>query len=258
MSKLISRHAIAVLVTSTAMASIALATASAADAGTLYACVKRNGQARIFSRRPRCPKGQTRLAWNTTGPAGPKGATGRSGKNGAAGKNGTAGQNGKAGETGKEGSPGQPQSVTGFSGSLLGTISDPFHTTETRTTPTLVSLAGVTVRMKCEFKETEGFVGRLEALAPGGQVYAGVIASPATGGLLNDPEPSVYDKPMTPTGTSFAVLNAIAPANAELGYVKSFMALTGSVVMLDAVFEVGSVGGTVGCAVSGVAYAIPG
>src|SRR2546430_13345858 len=75
----------------------ALATASRAEASTLYACVKKSGAARILSTKPRCKPGETKLSWNTTGSRGQNGANG---KEGAAGKEGKEGGSGGKGVTG--------------------------------------------------------------------------------------------------------------------------------------------------------------
>ena len=74
--------------------------ASQASAGTLYACVKKGGSAHIFSKKPKCKRGESKLSWNTVGPAGRNGSPGAGGKEGAAGKNGT---NGTAGTNGLNG-----------------------------------------------------------------------------------------------------------------------------------------------------------
>jgi hypothetical protein len=77
-----------------------LALAPQANASTLYACVKKNGSARLFTSRPRCRHGEKRLAWNIEGPRGPQGSRGKeghAGKNGPGGVNGTNGANGAAG-----------------------------------------------------------------------------------------------------------------------------------------------------------------
>ena len=68
-----------------------LAGASSANASTLYACVKKNGSAHIYSKKPKCKKGESKLSWNSSGPAGKNGANGT---NGANGSNGAAGTNG--------------------------------------------------------------------------------------------------------------------------------------------------------------------
>jgi hypothetical protein len=69
----------------------ALAVAPQADAATLYACAKKDGQAHIYSKKPRCKKGETKLSWNTAGVSGRNGANGTNGKEG---KEGAAGRNG--------------------------------------------------------------------------------------------------------------------------------------------------------------------
>jgi hypothetical protein len=62
--------------------------ASAAQAGTLYACVKKSGSAHIYSKKPKCKKGETKLSWNASGQPGPTGKNGVNGANGANGGNG--------------------------------------------------------------------------------------------------------------------------------------------------------------------------
>lgn len=70
----------------------AFAAAPQADAATIYACVKKHsGAARIVTKKAKCKKGESKLSWNTEGPAGKDGANGA---NGAAGKEGPAGANG--------------------------------------------------------------------------------------------------------------------------------------------------------------------
>jgi hypothetical protein len=76
---------------------MALVAAPSANAATLYACVKKNGTARIFTKKPRCKKGEVRLSWNIEGPAGRNGLNGLNGTNGANGVNGKEGKEGPAG-----------------------------------------------------------------------------------------------------------------------------------------------------------------
>src|SRR5262245_28162345 len=66
-----------------------LATAPQASAGTIYACVKKNGAVRIVTKRARCKRGEKKLSWNSEGV---RGKNGTNGKNGANGTNGTNGQ----------------------------------------------------------------------------------------------------------------------------------------------------------------------
>jgi hypothetical protein len=100
MSTSISRRGVAVLAAATFSLFAALATASQAGATTYYACVKKNGSAHVYTKKPRCKRGEKRLAWNSVGPAGKNGRNGTNGKNGA---NGTNGTNGAKGETGAPG-----------------------------------------------------------------------------------------------------------------------------------------------------------
>jgi hypothetical protein len=79
---------------------VTLAVASQATAATYYACVKKNGSARVFTKKPKCKKGESKLSWNSPGPAGKNGVNGVNGVNG---KNGTNGTNGTKGETGAPG-----------------------------------------------------------------------------------------------------------------------------------------------------------
>lgn len=66
----------------------ALAAASQAQASTLYACVKKNGSAKVYTKKPKCKKGEKLLSWNTVGPAGKTGEKGANGNNGSNGANG--------------------------------------------------------------------------------------------------------------------------------------------------------------------------
>jgi len=108
MSTSITRRGTALLVAATISLLAALATASQAGAATYYACVKKNGSARIYSKKPKCRRGESKLSWNNVGPAG------RNGLNGANGANGKNGANGTNGSNGKEGPPG-PANLLVFS-----------------------------------------------------------------------------------------------------------------------------------------------
>lgn len=95
MSMRITRRATAVVVAAGALLLAALAAAPQASAATLYACVKKNGSAHIYAKKPKCRKHETKLSWNTEGAAGKNGLSGTNGKNGANGTNGTSGTNGQ-------------------------------------------------------------------------------------------------------------------------------------------------------------------
>lgn len=71
-----------------------LATASPSHAATLYACVKRNGDAHIYTRKPRCRRGQRRISWGNSGPAGTSGEPGSKGDPGSRGEAGAGGETG--------------------------------------------------------------------------------------------------------------------------------------------------------------------
>jgi hypothetical protein len=101
MSTSVTRRGTAVLVAATISLLAALATASQAGAATYYACVKKNGSARIYSKKPKCKRGESKLSWNNRGPAGLNGANGKNGANGANGANGNNGKEGPAGPFGE-------------------------------------------------------------------------------------------------------------------------------------------------------------
>lgn len=71
-----------------------LAAAAPANAATYYACVKKSGAAKVFTKKPKCRKGEKTISWNAIGPAG------ANGRNGANGTNGTNGAKGEAGAPG--------------------------------------------------------------------------------------------------------------------------------------------------------------
>jgi hypothetical protein len=86
---------------------------SAADS-TLTACINGgNGGVRLVAPSEACHKNETRVSWNTDGPAGPPGPTGPSGAAGAAGPTGPTGATGPTGPMGLIG----PTGPTGPAGS---------------------------------------------------------------------------------------------------------------------------------------------
>lgn len=123
-----SRTTITALAIAATLPLSALAAAPEAGAATLYVCVKKaSGTARFVSARTRCRRNETKLAWNTVGPAGKNGANG---KNGATGKNGKDGANGKNGTNGTNGSNG----ANGSSVGLIDSNDSPFELPLTRAT----------------------------------------------------------------------------------------------------------------------------
>ncbi len=211
----------------------AFAAASQAQASTLYACVKKNGSARIYSKKPKCKKGESKLSWNTAGPAG---------KNGANGTNGTNGTNGAAG---------QPQSAVPFSASLEAPfLSNSFST--------LFSLSGVTVKLNCG-NALLADVASLEASGPSGtQAVSGMTASKA-----NNKEPTeafqqnVYNVAVSTTGTVFAAIATDAGSpKGNVGHVDATILTPGAVISVDAFIEAKE--SPTNCIAIGSAFSIPG
>ncbi|HWX95713.1 MAG TPA: hypothetical protein VNZ01_02590 [Solirubrobacteraceae bacterium] len=94
MSVSIPRRGVAVLTAAGALLLTLLVAAPRAEASPLYACVKKDGNAHIFTKKPKCKKGEKKLSWNT------EGIPGKNGLNGLNGTNGTSGTNGKEGPPG--------------------------------------------------------------------------------------------------------------------------------------------------------------
>jgi len=91
---------------------------SATQAHTYYACLKSNGNARVFGKRTKCKGGETKIAWSSSAPRGEEGlpgAIGPVGPTGAAGAAGSKGATGAAGAKGVTGATG-PTGVTGATG----------------------------------------------------------------------------------------------------------------------------------------------
>ena len=93
---------------------------SSVAATTIYACEGANGQLRIVAADAACKQNETPLAWNVTGPQGPKGDVGPAGEQGPKGDSGPKGDTGPAGaqgpkgDSGAQGDPG-PKGDTGAS-----------------------------------------------------------------------------------------------------------------------------------------------
>ncbi|HTB70179.1 MAG TPA: hypothetical protein VK707_04295 [Solirubrobacteraceae bacterium] len=233
MSRSINRRGIVVLVTVGALLLAAFAVTSQAQAATYYACVKKNGTARVFTKKPKCKKGETALSWSNVGPAGKNGANGANGTNGANGKNGTNGTNGTNGAEGKEGMPGQPQKAVKFSS----TLEAPFLS---NTTASLFSLAGVSVRLNC-VNALIANVTNLEATGPAGAVAVSGMSS----SKVNNKEATeafqqpVYNVGLSSADTAFAslVTNGKAPLG-NVGHVNATIVTGGAVILVDSFIEV--------------------
>jgi hypothetical protein len=148
MSRSIDRRALATLAGAAALLIGGFAAPPRADAGTLYACVKKNGNARLFTRRPKCKKRESRLSWSTSGPAGRNGLNGSSGqpgKDGAAGRDGAPGKdgvNGKDGLNGIDGAngvDGANGAVGGFATALAAGETVPYTTATEGSPATIIS-----------------------------------------------------------------------------------------------------------------------
>jgi hypothetical protein len=88
------------------LAVAALAADASAGPTTYYACVKKNGAARISKKKLRCRKGESRLSWRSAGlpgRPGAKGVNGVAGRDGLNGKDGVNGANGRDGTSGTNG-----------------------------------------------------------------------------------------------------------------------------------------------------------
>jgi hypothetical protein len=92
---------------------VAITGGAPAQASTLYACVKKDGTARILTKRPQCKHGETKLSWNITGREGPAGKEGKEGRTGGAGVTGATGPPGPEGKEGKTGPTGPAGGGTG-------------------------------------------------------------------------------------------------------------------------------------------------
>jgi hypothetical protein len=97
------------LTAATATALVLAPAVTLARTTTFHACVKKNGTARISTKKLRCAKHESRMSWSVRGPAGRKGV------NGAAGLNGTSGTSGRDGTTGTNGANGK-DGVNGANG----------------------------------------------------------------------------------------------------------------------------------------------
>jgi hypothetical protein len=235
MSMLVTRRGTAVLGTAGALLLTVLAIAPEAGAATIYACVKnKTGTARVFTKKPKCKKGETRLSWNTTGPAG---RDGTNGIGGAVGKEGSAGQEGAAG---KGGPAGQPQFANTFSGSLTTPGSGKNETS-------LFTLANVTVKLGC----ASGDVSNLEATGPANtQAESGMVDSLASNAVAPFQQ-NVYNVAL---GTS-PVFGALATdaSLATVGHINATIMTPTAVVFIDTF--IGTT--TSACMVSGTVFDIP-
>jgi hypothetical protein len=109
--------ALALLATAALCAAVIVGAASGASLvgknGRVYACYKakgkRKGAVRLVAKNAHCRKGEKKVSWSVTGPAG---ESGQSGENGSNGGNGEGGNGGEKGASSLGGLEKQVQSLT--------------------------------------------------------------------------------------------------------------------------------------------------
>ena len=109
---------------------------------TYYACLKSGALSLVSTKAPTCPKGSTKISWNSAGEQGPVGAqgpAGPAGQNGLNGLQGVPGLQGLRGDTGPQGPQG-PQGLMGNPGPK-GDKGDP-GSSSSNSTPYLLGLDG--------------------------------------------------------------------------------------------------------------------
>jgi len=218
------------------------AAASPAGASTLYACVKKNGSAHLFSHKPNCKKGESKLAWNTPGPAGKNGtngAAGANGKNGAAGSNGTNGTNGVAG---------QPQKGFVFNSTLAANFEPP-------TVSTLFSVSGVTVKLLC-FNFIAN-IAKLEASGPAGsRAETGMVVTNEKSEAPGVTQEPVKDVAVGPADTTILQLTSNTSGTLRnIAHVNGSILTSTALVVFDAFMSTGP--NPEGCIARGGAFSIP-
>lgn len=140
------------------------ATASVAQAATIYACVKpKSGATRIVGAKAKCRRGEQKLSWNTAGPRGPSGANGRNGANGAAGGEGKAGTNGAADVYSTSQSQTEPKALPAGGTIVLTKVLPPgSYAVTAKTTITADESKAATVEMFCLLNDVPGTTGEGE------------------------------------------------------------------------------------------------
>jgi hypothetical protein len=232
MSTLTARRGLLILAVASALLVGSFAVASSASASTLYACVKKNGSAHVFAKKPKCKKGEKKLAWGTTGSAG---------KNGSNGSNGTAG---------KEGPAGQPQSAVTFKSSLEAELF------ATKSAP-LFSLGGVSVTLGCS-NALVADSSHLDAAGPAGTRAVSGMTDSRTNNkeATQEFQQLVYNVPVATTATPFASIKTNGSGVlGNVAHVNASIVTSGSIIVIDAFLEVNE--GSANCVTSGVAFSIP-
>jgi hypothetical protein len=98
-----------------AITGLAVVALPQANAQVIFACKTTTGTLFEVTAGTKCPRGETPISWNVTGPQGPSGTPGPQGPPGAPGPQGSTGATGLAGPTGATGLTG-PTGATGLAG----------------------------------------------------------------------------------------------------------------------------------------------
>ncbi len=239
-----NRRMLVALAACAALMTAVLAAAPQAQASTLFACVKKTGAARVFSKKPKCKKGETLLSWNSKGAAGKNGVNGI---NGAAGKEGTPGKNGTNGTNGTNGAAGQPQKAVTFSATLAAAFESP-------PSAPLFNLGGVSAQLVCF-----NFIGNfsfIEAATSAGFAQTGMAVSDSSGKSPEVAQEPVREATLTSSFTQIIKLssNTKEPL-ANIAHVNGSIMTSTSVVLWDAFLRTGA--NPAGCTIRGTALTIP-
>jgi hypothetical protein len=208
--------------------------ASQAQASTLYACVKKNGSAHLYSKKPKCKKGESKLNWNNVGPAGKNGANGAAGAGGANGAGGAAGQ---------------PQKAVAFNSALSASF------LSTVTTP-LFTLNGVTLSLACSNVLITDITS-LELGGPDGTLASsGMTASRVNGTATESTQQGSYTVTLPMEKPQLAVLGMNGSGvKGNMGHVHGSVLAAGAVIAFDTFLEVNE--GSKNCVARGIAFSIP-
>ena len=228
------RRVLVLLAAGGALIVASFAAASSANASTVFACVKKNGTAHLFSKKPKCKKGESKVSWNNVGPAGKNGSNGTSGKDGAGGK---------------EGAAGQPQKAVFFNSTLPSSFEPP-------SIATLFSLSGATVKLNCFFFLAN--FAKLEASGPAGsRAETGNVVTNESGGTPEVAQsPLVVDAALSSSAVSIAQVtsNTKAPLR-NIGHVNGSILTPTGIVLFDAFLSGGP--NPEGCIARGAAITVP-
>lgn len=237
-----NRRMLVALAACAALMTAVLAAAPQAEAApTLFACVKKTGAVKVFSKKPKCKKGETLLSWNSKGAAGKNGVNGI---NGAGGKEGAAGKNGT---NGTDGAAGQPQKAVTFSATLAASFESP-------PSAPLFNIGGVSAQLVCF-----NFIGNfsfVEAATSAGFAQTGMAVSDSSGKSPEVAQEPVREATLSSSFTQIIKLssNTKEPL-ANIAHVNGSIMTSTSIVVWDALLRTGA--NPAGCTIRGTAFTIP-